>query len=547
MTDYVIFSPSGVVEYGTLRLTLQLADTNQDGVPDLLQRKFSGTGAFNGQAAPDNPASPAFAVGGVMTREPGQQRGTYSLTLNGGSAGRVVFTGGISLTSFQGTLGYQREGGSGNAYFDLILTRPDGTTNSFSGVTSFSVRTLNQVALNPLTLTNAAGQSMLVGGMLLNRIGSRYVGGFVLADGNLHTSWVDYATQFVEVSDLNDSDSDGIPDLSSPYEPPAMFVEQPKSQSVPVGSTVTLSIAYTSASAAAVQWRFNGVPLPGAVANSIVLKNLQLSESGAYSAQITNRGGTVVSSNAILAVLILPSITTHPRDQNADARSNVQFEVAASGSSPILYQWRFNGVNLNGATNALLLLASVTESMAGRYDVVAANQAGRATSSVARLTVNGPPSITLPPKSLTVGIAGNALFRVTTSGTAPLTYQWLFFGTNLPSANLAELRLANVQPSMSGPYQIRVSNRLGEAVSAPVLLTVLDRFVQGSLLSDHQFKLRVRGETDVKYVIQSSADLVRWKTLTTLAPFSQSTEAVEFIDSTAPTSPIKFYRAFPTP
>ncbi len=547
VADYVIFSSSGIVEYGTLRLTLQLADTNQDGIPDMLQRRFSGTGAFNGQATPDNPAAAAFPVGGVVTREPGQQRGAYSLTMNGSSAGRVVFTGGFSLVSLQGAMRYQRNGTSGRTSLDLVLTRPDGTVNGFSGLTDFSVRTVNQVALNPLSLTNAVGQSIQVGAIVLNRTGNRYTGTFVLSDGDLVTSWADYATGFVEITDTNDSDNDGVPNLSSPYEPTAVFTEQPKSQSVPVGSSVTLSIAFTSPSAAFIQWRFNGVPLPGANANSLVLQNLQLSQSGGYSALVTNRGGSIASSNAVLSVLISPSIANHPKDLTVDAKSNARFEVTVNGSSTIQYQWRFNGTNLLSGTNTILNLANVTEQMVGRYDVVAANDAGRATSSVARLTVNAPPSIVLPPKPQTVGVGGDAVFRIAASGTAPLVYQWQFFGTNLAGANAPELKLVRARSSMSGPYQVRVSNRLGEVVSAPVLLTLLERFLTGTLLPDRQFKLRVTGETGVKYEIQSSSDLIRWKTLATLPPFEVSAPTIEFIDSTAPASPIKFYRAFPLP
>ncbi len=547
VTDYVIFSSSGTVEYGTLRLNLQLADTSQDGIPDLLQRRFSGSGAFNGQASPDSPAGAAYSVGGVMTREPGQQRGVYSLTMNGSAAGRVVFTGGFSLVSVQGAMRYQRDGASGRSKLELMLTRSDGTMSGFSGVTDFSVRTINQVAVNSITLINAVGQTIRGGAMVLNRLGNRYVGSMLLNDGDLVTSWADFVTHFVEITDSNDSNNDGVPDLSSPYEPPPIITEQPKSQSVAVGSRVTLSAAVTSPSPVVVQWRFNGVPLPGANALSIVLENVQLSHSGVYTAVFTNRGGSVASVDAVLAVLIPPSIATHPKDQTVDVKTPVRFEGAASGSSPIRYQWRFNGVDLLSATNGFLSFDAATEQMAGRYDLVAFNDAGRATTSVARLIVNAPPSITSSPQPLAVGIGGAAVFRVTSSGVGPLTYQWQHFGTNIPSSNTPELRLSRVSTSMAGPYQVRVSNRLGVAVSAPANLTVLNRFIAGAALPDRQFKLRITGETGVKYEIQSSADLIRWKTLAAFPAFGAPPLSVEYTDSTASASPAKFYRAVPIP
>jgi hypothetical protein len=85
-------------------------------------------------------------------------------------------------------------------------------------------------------------------------------------------------------------------------------------------------------------------------------------------------------------------ITSQPTNQTALAGSHVIFRVTAGGFAPLAYHWRFNGTNLNGATQSAYNLNGVTTDKAGDYTVVVSNPRGSVTSSVARLTV-----ITLPP------------------------------------------------------------------------------------------------------------------------------------------------------
>ncbi|MBI5384839.1 MAG: immunoglobulin domain-containing protein [Verrucomicrobia bacterium] len=92
---------------------------------------------------------------------------------------------------------------------------------------------------------------------------------------------------------------------------------------------------------------------------------------------------------------IPPTITQSPASQSVLTSSKVTFTFTATGTSPLLSQWRKGGADLEGQTNATLFLNRVTLGDAGDYDVVVANSAGRATSQVATLTVAvRPPSPT---------------------------------------------------------------------------------------------------------------------------------------------------------
>jgi len=87
---------------------------------------------------------------------------------------------------------------------------------------------------------------------------------------------------------------------------------------------------------------------------------------------------------------IAPYFTTQPQSQTVAAGSNATFSATASGSASLAYQWRFNGTDISGATNAVFVRSNSQPAHAGNYALVAANIAGAATSEVATLTVTNP-------------------------------------------------------------------------------------------------------------------------------------------------------------
>jgi hypothetical protein len=83
----------------------------------------------------------------------------------------------------------------------------------------------------------------------------------------------------------------------------------------------------------------------------------------------------------------VPVFTTQPQSQTRYVGGNVTFTSFASASEAPTYQWRFNGGNLNGATNANYGITNVQLIHAGSYTVIASNTQGSVTSIVATLTV----------------------------------------------------------------------------------------------------------------------------------------------------------------
>lgn len=169
-----------------------------------------------------------------------------------------------------------------------------------------------------------------------------------------------------------------------------------------------------------------------------------------------------------------PPITTQPASQSVVVGQSVTFQVGASGSGPITYQWLKDGVPITGATNATLTLDNVQAAQAGSYVVVVSDPGGSVTSQAATLTFVGAPIITTQPGSRTVtqGSTVNFTVGIATSATLPLRYQWRHNGSDIPGAINPVFTLANAQPSAAGLYSVLVANSFGTNVSAEAALFV---------------------------------------------------------------------------
>lgn len=86
---------------------------------------------------------------------------------------------------------------------------------------------------------------------------------------------------------------------------------------------------------------------------------------------------------------IAPYITEQPEPPGREiyAGHTVVLSVRASGSPELLYQWRKDGAEIDGATSPDLVLAGIMVDDAGDYDVVVSNASGTVTSATVTLTV----------------------------------------------------------------------------------------------------------------------------------------------------------------
>jgi alpha-tubulin suppressor-like RCC1 family protein len=167
-----------------------------------------------------------------------------------------------------------------------------------------------------------------------------------------------------------------------------------------------------------------------------------------------------------------PTLTLQPVNQTALLGHTIRLAAMVVGNGPLFYRWRLNGVDIAGATNALLELLNVQTNQAGDYTFVASNALGSVTGRVAQVTVVVPASITPLPPSVSVLLGSNVTLYANASGTPPLIYQWRKNGANIPGATNAAFTITNVQVIDGGAYTVVVHNNYGTATSDPTLLIV---------------------------------------------------------------------------
>jgi hypothetical protein len=234
-----------------------------------------------------------------------------------------------------------------------------------------------------------------------------------------------------------------------------------------------------------------------------------------------------------------PVITNQPQSQVVNAGASAVFLVGAGGPGPLRFQWRREGTNLPGATAATLVVNNAQAADEGVYTVVVTNNAGAVTSAPVTLTVRTPPQIAAHPASVVVDVGADVSFSVGASGTAPLSYQWRWNGTNLPGETGTSLTRANVQFTDGGVYSVAVANSAGSVNSLGAALIVRPVFLAAQGPSNGVVVLVFRGTPGQRYAVEGSTNLVDWP-----AVGAVTNEAVEaqFPDASATNSDRRVYR-----
>ena len=104
----------------------------------------------------------------------------------------------------------------------------------------------------------------------------------------------------------------------------------------------------------------------------------------------------------------IPVITAQPRALAVARGSAVAFSVSASSALPMSYQWKRNGVEIAGATTAVLGITAAQAADAGSYTVVVATSAGSVISTPALLTLGASRLVNMSVRS-TAGTGSDTL------------------------------------------------------------------------------------------------------------------------------------------
>lgn len=149
------------------------------------------------------------------------------------------------------------------------------------------------------------------------------------------------------------------------------------------------------------QWYKDGNPVNGANAAIYEIKTASVNEDhGNYYVMVSGAAHCDAVSSETVTVTVDENIvvTTQPQPQEvcAGAEINLSVSATASGGAPG-YQWRKDGVALEGANSASLVIPNAQASDAGQYDVLITGADGYACeegfSEIASVTVNAAPVV----------------------------------------------------------------------------------------------------------------------------------------------------------
>ncbi|MFN0134440.1 MAG: immunoglobulin domain-containing protein [Phycisphaerales bacterium] len=170
------------------------------------------------------------------------------------------------------------------------------------------------------------------------------------------------------------------------------FVTQPTSNDYCEGALVALMVTVQGAPTPTLQWRKNGVNIPGATGTTYAFTNADPSRSGTYDVVATNSCGTATSDPAFIQVTTSPEITTQPVSQTVALGAPTSLTVVSPTPPPVNFQWLQDGLPIPGANNATLTILSMQPENEGTYRCLINNLCGSLQSGPATLTIGTAPS-----------------------------------------------------------------------------------------------------------------------------------------------------------
>jgi len=392
-----------------------------------------------------------------------------------------------------------------DGYYDYLLLSPDGVNWRYA---SYANQNWKAAAAGDCTFVLAAD----------NPAGT--YGGFQIASRGIHNYYwhitnapvIDVVNALAYGNGKFFAFGSDIVEVLVPPVPPVI-------QITPTNQIVTVGYSYLSFSASGsclpppvfYQWRRNGVNMPGATNEYITFQFVTTNDAGQYTIIASNAlGQTETSVTAQLTVLepanapASVGYPTEPYTSYVPVGNDTSFGASVSGWPTPSFQWRFNGVDLPGATTNYLWLFNVTPAMEGPYTLFVSNAFGRATSAPITLRVSAQ-APTYYTSTQNYSVREDSRFALLQP------YDYLFYTYGLAQAELhvfknnAPFRLPlaadpTVGPNViinrisladSGIYSFVVSNAFGMATARVANVTVipadpLDRWTQRNPLPQNE-------------------------------------------------------------
>jgi hypothetical protein len=182
-----------------------------------------------------------------------------------------------------------------NAALTVVLS-PTSHTNYASSTATFTATAFGPVSLNYQWQKD--GTNLVEGGRLSGTTNSTLTIASV--------SDADAANYSAVVSDAYSSLTTSNAALTV-INPPSITA-QPLGQQIMLGSSVSFNVSVSGTAPFSYQWRFNGANVPNATNATYAAQAVGVTNTGNYSVVVTNLAGSATSSNALLTVIIPPTL-----------------------------------------------------------------------------------------------------------------------------------------------------------------------------------------------------------------------------------------------
>ena len=160
---------------------------------------------------------------------------------------------------------------------------------------------------------------------------------------------------------------------------PVLLVN-PVDRFLDLGGSTALTVAFDQSLPSTIQWKKDGVAIPGANGTTFSLTNVTVADAGVYTAEVTNANGTTVSAGATVAINAAPVLVRGLGNVVATVGDPVILSADFSGYPPPSYVWRKNGTVIAGVTGSSYSFIAASDS-AGTYAITADNGLGTVSSS----------------------------------------------------------------------------------------------------------------------------------------------------------------------